>query len=163
MCLFAATSARYQSGVPVRSNSLQSPERIHHPHSDALTSPVGGGHHGHSNNLTNNAEAKEALDVVLAQVSLIHRRIRVHHCNLEFISNLKFQAENNFDFFPQVFNTNQTVCLSALGQLDELFKDKDKWVLMSDQVDQLLTACYMQYRNVLNSKIGEEEGGSGSR
>ena len=94
MCLFAATSARYQSGVPVRSNSLQSPERIHHPHSDALTSPVGGGHHGHSNNLTNNAEAKEALDVVLAQVSsLLHRRIRVHDYNLEFISNLKFQAE----------------------------------------------------------------------
>ena len=50
-----------------------------------------------------------------------------------------------------------------MGQLDELFKDKDKWVLMSDQVDQLLTACYMQYRNVLNSKIGEEEGSSGSR
>ena len=86
MCLFAATSARYQSGVPVRSNSLQSPERIHHPHSDALTSPVGGGHHGHSNNLTNNAEAKEALDVVLAQVSLLNRRIREHY-NLEFISN----------------------------------------------------------------------------
>ena len=93
LCLFAATSARYQSGVPVRSNSLQSPERVHHPHSDALTSPVGGGHHGHSNNLTNNAEAKEALDVVLAQVSPLHRRIRVLNCNLEFISNLKFQAE----------------------------------------------------------------------
>ena len=103
MCLFAATSARYQSGVPVRSNSLQSPERVHHPHSDALTSPVGGGHHGHSNNLTNNAEAKEALDVVLAQVSLIHRRIIVHNCNLEF-SNLKFQAERGKNGFKTLIS-----------------------------------------------------------
>jgi len=47
--------------------------------------------------------------------------------------------------------------LSALGQLDELFKDKDKWVLMSDRVDQLLVACYMQYRNVLNNKMGDPE------
>ena len=53
----------------------------------------------------------------------------------------------------QVFSTNQTACLTALGQLDELFKDQHKWVLVSDRVDQLLMACYMQYRNVLNKKM----------
>ena len=56
-------------GGPVRSNSLQSPERLQMIHPGSVG---GGGGSPHQqtgpNNLANNAEAKEALDVVLAQV-----------------------------------------------------------------------------------------------
>ena len=52
-----------------------------------------------------------------------------------------------------MFSTNQTHCLSALGQLDELFKDKDKWVLLLDRVDQLLVACYMQVSSVSRDEV----------
>ena len=63
-----SSRAHYGQG-PVRSNSLQSPERLQMIHPGSVG---GGGGSPHqqtgANNLANNAEAKEALDVVLAQV-----------------------------------------------------------------------------------------------
>ena len=77
-------------------------------------------------NLAESSEAKEALDVVLAQA----------------------------------FNTDVSLGVSALLQLEELIKDEEKLVLMVDRVDQLLVACYMQYRNVLNNKMSDWESNS---
>jgi hypothetical protein len=46
-----------------------------------------------------------------------------------------------------------TLCTTALAQLDELIKDKEKVVLLGERMDQLLISCYMQYRHVLNNKL----------
>ena len=46
----------------------------------------------------------------------------------------------------QVFNKDASTCISALSQLDEFIKDEEKVVLLGSRMDQLLTACYMQYR-----------------
>ena len=46
-----------------------------------------------------------------------------------------------------------TACMSALAQLDELIKDKDKVLLLGERMDPLLVSCYMQNRNVLYNKL----------
>ena len=46
-----------------------------------------------------------------------------------------------------------TTCTSALAQLDELIKDKDKVVLLGERMDPLLVSCYMQLRDVLYIKL----------
>jgi len=46
-----------------------------------------------------------------------------------------------------------TLCISALVQLDELIKDREKVILLGERMDQLLISCYMQYRHVLNNKL----------
>lgn len=53
----------------------------------------------------------------------------------------------------QVFNKDASACIVALSQLDEFIKDDDKVALLGSRMDQLLTACYMQYRHVLNNKM----------
>lgn len=53
----------------------------------------------------------------------------------------------------QVFNKDASTCISALSQLDEFLKDEEKVPLLGSRMDQLLTACYMQYRHVLNNKM----------
>ena len=49
----------------------------------------------------------------------------------------------------QVFNKDASTCISALSQLDEFIKDEEKVVLLGSRMDQLLTACYMQYRYLI--------------
>ena len=59
--------------------------------------------------------------------------------------------------FAQLFNTQDTsACLNALTQLDEVIKDDEKVVLLGDRMDQLLTACWTQYRHVLNTKMAAD-------
>jgi cytoskeleton-associated protein 5 len=53
----------------------------------------------------------------------------------------------------QILSQDSTTCIGALKQLEELIKDKDKVLLMSHRMDQLLSGCYMQYRHVLNNKM----------
>ena len=56
--------------------------------------------------------------------------------------------------FAQLFNTQDTpACLKALTELDEVIKDEGKVCLLTDRMDQLLTACWTQYRHVLNNKL----------
>lgn len=71
--------------------------------------------------LTDNVEAYEALDVVLAQI----------------------------------LNQDAAVCISALKQIDDIIKDSEKVKLLGagQRMDQLLQACYMQFRNVLYTKM----------
>jgi len=102
----------HQNGHQQQPNSLSSPPGHNSNDAQQLQSSNGG-------QLANSAEAKEVLDVVLAQV----------------------------------FSPNVDSCVSALRQLEELIKDEDKVVLMADRVDQLLMACYMQYRNTLNNRM----------
>jgi len=82
-------------------------------------SPVSGAVTSPTVPLSENAEALEALDVILAQV----------------------------------FNKDHNACIEALGALDEFIKDDEKVQMLSTRMDQLLTACYMQYRHVLNNKL----------
>ena len=53
----------------------------------------------------------------------------------------------------QVMSKDAALCTSALAQLDELIKDKEKVILLGERMDQLLISCYMQYRHVLNNKL----------
>ena len=46
-----------------------------------------------------------------------------------------------------------TASTSALAQIDELIKDKEKVILLGERMDQLLISCYMQYKHVLQNKI----------
>ena len=48
----------------------------------------------------------------------------------------------------QILNQDAGVCISALKQIDELIKDTEKVKLLGagQRMDQLLQACYMQYR-----------------
>jgi len=52
----------------------------------------------------------------------------------------------------QIMSKDATACTSALAQLDELIKDKDKVILLGERMDPLLVSCYMQYRHVLYNK-----------
>merc|ERR1712223_1090909 len=59
--------------------------------------------------------------------------------------------------FAQLFNTQDTAaCLNALTQLDEVIKDDEKVILLGDRMDQLLIACWTQYRHVLNTKMAAD-------
>lgn len=53
----------------------------------------------------------------------------------------------------QIMSKDATTCTSALAQLDELIKDKDKVVLLGERMDPLLVSCYMQLRDVLYIKL----------
>ncbi len=55
----------------------------------------------------------------------------------------------------QIFNQDPQTCVSALSQLDELMKDSEKVQLLGQRMDQLLTACYMQYRHVLHVQMSD--------
>merc|ERR1719189_810018 len=79
--------------------------------------------------LSENSEAHEALDVILAQV----------------------------------FSKDASACISALSQLDEFIKDDEKVSLLGSRMDQLLTACYMQYRHVLNNKMRTDNAASNAK
>ena len=79
--------------------------------------------------LSENSEALEALDVILAQV----------------------------------FNKDASACISALSQLDEFIKDDEKVQMLGSRMDQLLTACYMQYRHVLNNKMRTDNAASNAK
>ena len=48
---------------------------------------------------------------------------------------------------------NAAQCISALAQLDELIKDKEKVGLLGERMDPLLTSCYIQFRHILNNKL----------
>ena len=65
----------------------------------------------------------------------------------------------------QVFNKDASTCISALSQLDEFIKDEEKVVLLGTgkRMDQLLTACYMQYRHVLNNKMRTDNAASNAK
>ena len=65
----------------------------------------------------------------------------------------------------QVFDKDASTCISALSQLDEFIKDEEKVVLLGigKRMDQLLTACYMQYRHVLNNKMGMDNAASNAK
>ena len=88
-------------------------------HRNFPPSPVSGAVTSPTVPLSENSEALEALDVILAQV----------------------------------FNKDAAACVEALGALDEFIKDEEKVQMLSTRMDQLLTACYMQYRHVLNNKL----------
>merc|ERR1719220_2270048 len=63
----------------------------------------------------------------------------------------------------QVFNKDASACISALSQLDEFIKDDEKVSLLGSRMDQLLTACYMQYRHVLNNKMRTDNAASNAK
>lgn len=63
----------------------------------------------------------------------------------------------------QVFNKDASACIVALSQLDEFIKDDDKVPLLGSRMDQLLTACYMQYRHVLNNKMRTDNAASNAK
>ena len=65
----------------------------------------------------------------------------------------------------QVFDKDASTCISALSQLDEFIKDEEKVVLLGigKRMDQLLTACYMQYRHVLNNKMRMDNAASNAK
>ena len=63
----------------------------------------------------------------------------------------------------QVFNKDASACILALSQLDEFIKDDEKVVLLGSRMDQLLTACYMQYRHVLNNKMRTDNAASNAK
>ena len=62
-----------------------------------------------------------------------------------------------------MFNKDASTCISALSQLDEFIKDDEKVPLLSSRMDQLLTACYMQYRHVLNNKMRTDNAASNAK
>ena len=43
------------------------------------------------------------------------------------------------------------------------FKDDDKVALLGSRMDQLLTACYMQYRHVLHNKMRTDNAASNAK
>merc|ERR1711971_326541 len=63
----------------------------------------------------------------------------------------------------QVFSKDASACISALSQLDEFIKDDEKVALLGSRMDQLLTACYMQYRHVLNNKMRTDNAASNAK
>ena len=44
-----------------------------------------------------------------------------------------------------------------------IIKDDEKVVLLGSRMDQLLTACYMQYRHVLNNKMRTDNAASNAK
>ncbi len=63
----------------------------------------------------------------------------------------------------QVLSKDASQCISALSQLDELVKDSEKVVLLASRMDQLLTACYMQYRHILTQKMRTDNAASNAK
>ena len=64
-----------------------------------------------------------------------------------------FELSSSTFFFLQVMSKDATASTSALAQIDELIKDKEKVILLGERMDQLLISCYMQYKHVLQNKI----------
>ncbi len=53
----------------------------------------------------------------------------------------------------QLSSKDDNQCISALSKLDELIKDPQRVHIIGQRMDQLLSACYMQYHNVLTQKL----------
>jgi hypothetical protein len=78
--------------------------------------------------------------------SVSDRVYAVHHVGYE-------EKRPNLKLKFQIMSKDATACTSALAQLDELIKDKDKVILLGERMDPLLVSCYMQYRHVLYNKL----------
>lgn len=60
----------------------------------------------------------------------------------------------------QVFTTDTQTSISALAELDELMKDNEKVELLENCIDHLFSMCCLQFRHVLQTKMGVDNANS---
>ncbi|XP_052800946.1 cytoskeleton-associated protein 5-A-like isoform X2 [Mya arenaria] len=98
----------------------------------------------------------DGLDDILQDVQMPVLKARPPSPGPKFLSNADTSSTVSF-VISQITNRDMSVCIQALAQIDEVFKDSDKVSVMEDHVEQLLVAMSMQFKMAYSTHMGDDE------